>query len=427
MPPVLWLLVRPRSPRIFLLLCILHTISWWIRTPEVGNHTLFMAFIHLFFLLTAARQIWRSSFDPEKLLEEVAPAIRISLLLVYAFTFFHKLNSGFFNSQDSCAVYFYTVLSHSSLGTLLPSLHGQAAPFVICSVLGGEAAVFILLLIRRTRPYGILLGLFLHLFLGFTHYTFSLMAYALYLLFLDRDFFTEFPLKTFFSRRPVIPCLGFGCLAVFLLFFFQKPPFVSDAWDSPLLRYRPYAWLFLNSLLIGGYAWALFSRRAHGGGRNRFFYISWWPLFLLPMLVFANGLCPYLGLKTGGSFTMYSNLVIEAGSSNHLVLPKGLIQVVNFPDDVVILKDTNRVKLFRRLAEKIPTPWIELKRVIQQMVREGDSGIRLSYLRDGKFVSLTSAESDPELSQPLPWYVRKFVIFPENLQLSPVSREKCSW
>jgi hypothetical protein len=42
-------------------------------------------------------------------------------------------------------------------------------------------------------------------------------------------------------------------------------------------------------------------------------------LMAVPVLFFANGLSPYLGLKTESSVAMYSNLQTEAGATNHLI------------------------------------------------------------------------------------------------------------
>ncbi|MEM7132143.1 MAG: hypothetical protein AAF702_37905 [Chloroflexota bacterium] len=44
-------------------------------------------------------------------------------------------------------------------------------------------------------------------------------------------------------------------------------------------------------------------------------------LMVLPLLLFFNGLTPYLGLKTLTTFSMYSNLHTEAGETNHFVVP----------------------------------------------------------------------------------------------------------
>ena len=41
-------------------------------------------------------------------------------------------------------------------------------------------------------------------------------------------------------------------------------------------------------------------------------------LVAMPVLVLLNGLCPYIGLKTETSFTMFANLRTEEGLANHL-------------------------------------------------------------------------------------------------------------
>jgi NADH:ubiquinone oxidoreductase subunit 6 (subunit J) len=56
-------------------------------------------------------------------------------------------------------------------------------------------------------------------------------------------------------------------------------------------------------------------------------------LLLIPALLFANGLMPYLGLKTETSFAMYSNLRTEGGYSNHWLMPASL-QVWDYQRDL---------------------------------------------------------------------------------------------
>ncbi len=52
------------------------------------------------------------------------------------------------------------------------------------------------------------------------------------------------------------------------------------------------------------------------------------------LLIFI-GLTPYLGLRTAGSFSMFSNLRTEGDSSNHLLLGSNPIKVWGYQEDVV--------------------------------------------------------------------------------------------
>ena len=63
-------------------------------------------------------------------------------------------------------------------------------------------------------------------------------------------------------------------------------------------------------------------------------------LLIIPALLFANGLMPYLGLKTETSFAMYSNLRTEGGYSNHWLLPASL-QIWDYQRDLVKIHRTS--------------------------------------------------------------------------------------
>ncbi|RYF85284.1 MAG: hypothetical protein EOO03_13535 [Chitinophagaceae bacterium] len=64
------------------------------------------------------------------------------------------------------------------------------------------------------------------------------------------------------------------------------------------------------------------------------FTIPRWSFAIVPVIVFLNGLSPYLGLKTENSYSMYSNLRTEGGISNHYLIPAG-VQIFDYQKDLV--------------------------------------------------------------------------------------------
>jgi hypothetical protein len=58
-------------------------------------------------------------------------------------------------------------------------------------------------------------------------------------------------------------------------------------------------------------------------------------LFTFPALLLLHGLTPYLGLRTAGNFSMFSNLRTEGIRSNHLLLGSNPLKLWGYQEDVV--------------------------------------------------------------------------------------------
>jgi hypothetical protein len=58
-------------------------------------------------------------------------------------------------------------------------------------------------------------------------------------------------------------------------------------------------------------------------------------LLVFPALLLLHGLTSYLGLRTVGNFTMYSNLRTEGERSDHLLLGSNPLKLWDYQEDVV--------------------------------------------------------------------------------------------
>jgi len=77
------------------------------------------------------------------------------------------------------------------------------------------------------------------------------------------------------------------------------------------------------------------ARRGSGEGQRPRSLRLGHPIFAIGVvLVVANSLSPYLGLKTDSSFTMFSNLYTEKGFWNHLFIPEA-VRVFAYQDHIV--------------------------------------------------------------------------------------------
>lgn len=419
LPAAIYLLFRPNSIRALLAMSALQIVTCTYDLPMVGNHRLLMALLNLALLLSATRHFFKNDFDREKLIEEWGPVCRLSLLITYFFTFFHKLNLDFLNPAVSCATYFYRLSVPQPLVAWGPNPAGIFGYFLIYSTLLFEALIPLLLSFRKTRGIGILLGLLFHIALGITNYHFSVMVYAIYLLFLPPSFFQNFRIG---RRFWVIPLTLIG---LFALFFFKASTLDLPLWRSPLGSYRSVVWVMLSSSLTAGYLYCLLRNKIPFKEMRGTFRVQWKPLFVFPLVVFINGLMPYLGIKTSSSYAMFSNLVTE-GTSNHLIIPKGALQILDYQDDLVRIVEANQPPFAEFVLAGMPLPYLELRRMVSELAQKGETGIDLVSLRGNRLVELHQAETDPGLSAALPWYF-KFVHFRSNDQLSWFGNERCSW
>ena len=97
------------------------------------------------------------------------------------------------------------------------------------------------------------------------------------------------------------------------------------------------------------------------------------PLIVMPLLVFLNGFCPYLGLKTESSFAMFANIRTEGGRNNHLFMPSvplagyqtDIVQIISSTDgELQSLADRRRGLIyveFRRMLSKLTSPKFEVR------------------------------------------------------------------
>ncbi len=112
--------------------------------------------------------------------------------------------------------------------------------------------------------------------------------------------------------------------------------------------------------------------------------------FVLLALVVLDAASPYAGGKTITSFTMYSNLRTEGGTSNHFFLPR--VSLASGQDDLVEILETSDplLRKVRRTGSLIT--WHELRR---RLSAAPTASIR--YLRGGTVFSYAEARENPEL------------------------------
>ncbi len=386
--------LRPRAQWPSWVLCALIPLTAWLEAPIVGNHWVLASALSLTYLLASAvAALTGASADRRTVWVLFAPTGRLVLLVAYAFAAFAKLNSGFFDPATSCAVYYHNQLV-SSWGMSALSVEGH--PWLGRMTAAGAAAVelSVPLLLVFLHRWGVLLALSFHWFLAMDlaqhFWDFSSMLFVAFLLFLD-DGQVHRLARTLGnvrdSLRPSLRLVLASLGAVLALL----PVMASGLPGSGVLRALAVGAGHLGWWVVGtGVLFLVLVATLRPGEDSERPSVR--PaaavLWLVPALVAFNGFTPYLELKTGFGWNMYSNLRTVAGETNHFIIPRTLDLTGLQTDQVEILdsSDPTLVKLaeadyrvtyseFREYAHDYPDASVVYRRGgrVYSVERVGDS------------------------------------------------------
>ncbi len=399
-----WIIFKP-TIGLFLLLISLQLVDVYDVMPYTSNHWLFTAFVNITIIQALLYHVIKNkSFRVEesRWLETFAPVVRIELLLLYFYAVFHKLNSGFFTPASSCATDLLKAQHLDAVIPLSPAFFAANAYFTLII----ETAIPILLCFRRTRNWGVLIGVVFHFILAYSSYNaffdFSSMVLALYALFINPHFFVALRdagrnLKRrllsagppAFSPVRLLMLLGVWGGGLFAVLYITRRLFVPQSY------YWYVFWTVYGLLYIALLGW--FMRTKANREVNQTAALSFGVpgafFLLVPILVFLNGLSPYVGLKTENSFAMFSNLRTEGNVTNHYLVPTSF-QVFDFQKDVVEIVSSSDSLLQANAAENNIIVFFEFKHYVAK-----ERPARVTYLRNGQrreFV-LAAAAPDDEL------------------------------
>ncbi|TXK52115.1 hypothetical protein FVR03_02300 [Pontibacter qinzhouensis] len=402
------LIAKPSSMVRLLIFIIMQMYQAYAELPVISNHWLITTFVNLTILQAFVYLIVkRRSFyiDKAELLDTFAPLVKMELIVLYFYAVFHKLNAGFFDTESSCAVEF--LMLQNNYYNILPSSKTLLTLNIYATLLI-ETLIPVLIIIRRTRAWGILLGLLFHCVLAYNpingFYDFSSMIFALYFLFTGTKFSNNVyaHYEKFLRRKINIKnqLLQFNLLNFVLFVFSVVCLLLLVHYYNKLFQdyFRHIVWTLYSLTYI--VIFALSIRSAEKPDRSNSFTFAHYSLLLFPVLVFLNGLCPYLGLKTEASYAMFSNLRTEAGETNHYLVPAST-QLFDYQKDVVEIKGSTDPEL-QQLAEsgKLLT-FFQFRTMVRNTMP-----VEITYVRNGEpqVFELHQASLSPELLQK-DWFV----------------------
>ncbi|MDV3128491.1 hypothetical protein M1247_26525 [Mycobacterium sp. 21AC1] len=364
------------------------------------------------------------------------------LLVVYLFTVFDKLNTAFFTSAVSCGGDLLSQLIWlNGLGEVV--LSPAVAQFSAIATVVIESVILVLLAVPRLRCWGVLLGVGFHSVLALaSFYDFATIVFAVYVLLVPAEVFTGLAPRSAALRRWALTGFAAHVLLSFVSSFADSPTSpVALPWHTLLVA----TWFFA----VGPFMFALvrgYLAAQAAGVRSPGWRLKPAVLLLVPLLAFANGATPFLGLKTVANYSMFSNLHTEEGETNHLLPGVTALELAGYQRDtvtVVGLELPEQVELdalhrvlggltylrwqARWISEEPPVriPWLELRRTVVLWQRAGIGGIRIAYLRDGVPHVVQDAIADPVLAAPLPWWQRHLLAF--RAVDSGLGADSCRW
>jgi hypothetical protein len=407
----MWLIYRP-TVSAFACLALLQIASVIVDAPYNPDHWLLIFFVNVLALGAMARiRHQEGAVSPQRLMEVLEPGARLVFLVCYGFAALAKYNRDFLFSPDSVA---RELLGHQ-VG-VMPLLGWVVwPPAVPWLTVACETAVPLLLIPQRTRHLGIVVGLLFHAALMISPavavFDFTIAVYLMLYLFTPADF--DRNVRSWWNdtlqRHPVLHHRlqqyrwSFSVVPAVLLVAVSLHSSMGElsvrlAW----LRWTAAMVVVCGSILSG--CIGLYSRGRQSSP------LCWFPRWGLAYsilgLALLNGLCPYLGLKTQGSFTMFSNLRTEAGAWNHLLIPETVRCVEGYQDRLVHIAETDDPVLKQNYVDRglLATEFEVRRRITMQ------PSISLT-VQQGEQLVVVDPATDPVLGAPLDLISRKLLIF----------------
>ncbi len=407
----LLLIARPESAAVLLAFAAVQVVDWSFEPTVMGGHFLLLASVNASILVTGTWMLATGRLrtdDGPALLNTAAPALRTELIVAYLVATLHKLNLDFLDPGTSCVA----VLLHEANEQALPLRFLPRVPDglvrpAIHATLFVEAAIPLLLWLRRGRTAGIGLALLFHSLLssgprnGFS--AFAIVILPLLVLFSSE----ASAARLVDATRAVRTRLSEGFAGRMGPWLAGLVLLVVSATADRLGMYRLFPfWITLDLSLLAFFTAEVLHHRADiGDASPRLFDVESAVLAVMPALLLASSLPPYLGLKTEGSFAMFSNLRTEGPHPNSLVVP-GEAKLFGLQDDLVEVKDTSVAELEPLVGRGVRVPFFHLRSLLTPHP-EGS----VVFVRDGREIRIDRVDRHPDLLPPVPGWQRRLLPF----------------
>lgn len=445
---ILW---RGITPGWFFIFLAATTSYFALREfPDVANHVNIALYCNVLLMVGIGYARARKDRFPndDDVFELMRPLLQTSLVLVYSLAGFHKLNTDFLDVEVSC--------SRTFLGYLLTVAKSElfGLPTALIVAAGILPAAYLMLSRSRWRRHlpvvGTALGiavvtlatvLFLRPAPGFFSPAFRAgilaMAIAIIIWELGGGLLLTVPrfqapvlAVSWVMHATLAPInfVDFAALALALLFTFVPRPWF-DLLNTPvrlpivgLPVQRGYLYCAINvltavaglqSLVLKGlifnvaalaFIWPLIAAAIAPAPRPAWVGVPltsrltprW--MLVFPAILLLHGLTSYLGLRTAGNFSMFSNLRTEGARSNHFLLGSNPLKVWGYQEDVVAITRIDDVRA--RIGHQYHAlqgnrlPVVEFRKLIYAWTEAG-AVIAMTFEYRGRVHSTADIVNDP--------------------------------
>jgi len=342
-----FLFLQPLKKISWLLALLSSILAFTVALPYPPNNRILSLIITITFaapVILSRKKVSNSStiptfgdFSSEPELRAFAigrVACQAIAILIYIFAAVAKINSDFIWGDFSCAKDLATRIFPRLGWPLLPT------ETLAIGAIGIELLIPFGLMFRRTQHITAVIGLIFHIFLtidsNHRYYNFSAVMIALLSLFLRGGFMPN--IGSFLIKATTLTMVS----ALFFLNLWAPHLAIG------LYLTREILW-FIICLAIFSSAIKESNLEQNQIG------ISIPPLrknllgLCMITIVVLNGISPYLGIKTYGSWDMYSNLKMEGRKSNHLFIDR--LADISGTSELAVNKSTRSIKFSRMFIE----------------------------------------------------------------------------
>ncbi|KAL3911155.1 MAG: hypothetical protein SGILL_007396 [Bacillariaceae sp.] len=405
----------------FISFCLYTTIA---DSPYNANHHNLCGYLCLLMIPNQLKRVFGIG-DARQQTNDTLNVVRWNIIIMYSIAAFHKINHDFlFEPKVSCAYDMlrrYIDFVDEDLWDEDDRFIPEKMPWFMVPLpwmgLFVEMTPPILMMFQKTQKFGVLMLVSLHLLLlpvGFAD--FGSIAQSL--------------LWLFVSPVPASKSLPFnyytdmaGCFVFLHVIVFIVNSYESD---EHTLRNEEVAMVLLAfavhwaGIIRSGALWEGIKMRKPKS------LIS---IFALCFFAFF-GMNQYLGLRTTGTLTMFSNLRTEGEKSNHLILRNNPLKIFGYQEDIVeVLTLDPRFEGDARIEPGWKYQVINFNREMMKEKRWEDQypDLYAKVLYKGEIYETWDLNNDPAFDifrQPESWLSRKYLDFRD---IQPYDRQDCEW
>ena len=450
--------------------------------PDVANHVNVEIACSVMLLVAIGYSIAHRDRFPtdDDCFELVRPVLQITMVALYVMAGFAKLNTDFLNPAVSCVGDMMHDL-RSVAAIRVPLLHLPAGPFLIAGVgLVAAALVTTRGTGRAVRPmtragtFGLIVtpGI---LTLGLAPVALARAAALAILAMACIVILWEFvggmlltvprfqgPLLAFcWMMHATLSFIGFvhfGALAFAMLFTFLPAQYMDlmtrDVRLALVNRTAPRVCVCFAIAALAGVVSGLNERLPAAILFNLATLVMLWPVlrslaaqaprpawpgtpignrltpawfYALPVGLVLHGLTGYVGLRTAGNFTMFSNLRTEGPESNHLLLSSNPLKLWDYQEDVVRFtafdKRLSPPSYEGRSLEGQQLPVVEFRKWIYGWTEAG-AVVPMSFAYRGEAYSTPNIVTDPVWRTPERSWAMRLMDF---RIIQPEGPNRCRW